>query len=287
MPPLTRAQAKHKFPDFFPETFRDAPPFALRQSHRTGQHTKLVDWIVLNPGTGATHQDPSDPITKFFQPLFKQPEYLCHLRFRRSCPVEAPHTEWLMLSWNSADVRTKFINSAEFQSLTEILAAWSSERSVQVSMIDLSQTVGDAFRGGAFQTQYVGPIEYYELMAVYFPEDLAGSHIKELNRTNPYNLGILIGSDLYPLAGLTDWQHGWLDRPVLFQGQRARCLIYLLRWENPDREHEYKTFRVTMKGKIIDYWEQFLTPLKQNRMLGYESQHALFTRQPVTSVLGD
>ncbi|GAT22273.1 similar to An09g00200 [Aspergillus luchuensis] len=227
MPPITRAQAKHKFPDFLPEASRDASPFALKQPHRTGQNTKLVDWIILNPGT------------------------------------------------------------AEYQSLTEILATWASERSVQISLIDLSQTLGAAFGDGVFQTQYIGPMEYYELMAVYFPEDLTDSHIKKLNRTNPFNLGNVIGSDIYPLAGLTDWQHGWLDRPVLYQGQRTRCLIYFLRWENSDREHEYKNFRVTFNGKIIDHWEEFMTPLRQNRMLGYESQHASFIRQPLGSVLGD
>ncbi|GAT20553.1 similar to An09g00200 [Aspergillus luchuensis] len=30
MPPITRAQAKHKFPDFLPEASRDASSFALR-----------------------------------------------------------------------------------------------------------------------------------------------------------------------------------------------------------------------------------------------------------------
>ncbi|GFN21675.1 hypothetical protein AtubIFM55763_000702 [Aspergillus tubingensis] len=287
MPPITRAQAKHKFPDFLPEASRDASPFALRQPHRTGRNTKLVDWIVLNPGTSATYQDPSDPITRLFQPIFEQSDYRYYLTLRRSCPVERPQTEWLMLAWGSADIRNKFINSAEHQSLTEILATWASERLVQVSLIDLSQTLGAAFDHGVFQTQYVGPMEYYELMAVYFPEDLAGTHIKELNRTNPFNLGNLIGSDVYPLAGLTDWQHGWLDRPVLYQGQRTLCLIYFLRWENSDREHEYKNFRVTINGKIIDHWEEFMTPLRQNRMLGYESQHVSLLRQSVGSMLGD
>lgn len=190
-------------------------------------------------------------------------------------------------AWGSADIRNKFINSAEHQSLTEILATWASERLVQVSLIDLSQTLGAAFDHGVFQTQYVGPMEYYELMAVYFPEDLARSQIQELNRTNPYNLGILIGSDAYPLAGLTDWQHGWLDRPVLFQGQRARCLVYLLRWENADREHEYKSFHVKVNRNIVDYLKEFVTTLKQNGMLGYESQHASLLRQSVGSMLGD
>ncbi|PWY68702.1 hypothetical protein BO83DRAFT_418632 [Aspergillus eucalypticola CBS 122712] len=287
MPPVTRAQAKHEFPKFFPEASRDASTFALRQPHRTGKHAKLVDWIVLNPGTGATHHDTADPITRLFQNIFKQSDYLRHLRFRRTYPVEAPHTEWLMLSWSSADMRNEFINSDEYQCLTETLAAWASERSVQVSMIDLSQTLGAAFHEGAFRNQYVGAIEYYELMAVYFPEDLARSQIQELNRTNPYNLGILIGSDVYPLAGLTDWQHGWLDRPVLFQGQRARCLVYLLRWENADREHEYKNFHVKVNKNIVDYWKEFATTLKQNGMFGYESQHASILRQSVGSMLGD
>ncbi|PYH65814.1 uncharacterized protein BO88DRAFT_469983 [Aspergillus vadensis CBS 113365] len=275
MPPVTRAQAKYEFPKFFPEASRDASTFALRQPPRTGKHTKLVDWIVLNPGTGATHHDAADPITRLFQNIFNQSDYL------------PPHTEWLMLSWSSADMRNIFINSDEYQCLTETLTAWASERSVQVSMIDLSQTLGAAFHDGAFRNQYVGATEYYELMAVYFPEDLVGSQIQELNRTNLYNLGILIGSDVYPLAGLTDWQHGWLDRPVLFQGQRARCLVYLLRWENADREHEYKNFHVEVNRNIVDYWGEFVTTLKKNGMLGYESQHASLLRQSVGSMLGD
>ncbi|RAH54324.1 hypothetical protein BO85DRAFT_471121 [Aspergillus piperis CBS 112811] len=191
MPPITRAQAKHKFPDFLPEASR----------------------------TGATYQDLSDPVTRLFQPIFEQWDYRYYLTLRRSCPVERPQTEWLML--------------------------------VQVSLINLSQTLGAAFDEGVFQTQYVGPIEYYKFMAVYFPEDLAGTHIKELNRTNPFNLGNLIGSD-----------HGWLDQPVFYQGQHTLYLIYFLRWENSDREHEYKNFCVTINGKIIDYWKEFMTPLR-------------------------
>ncbi|OJJ66435.1 hypothetical protein ASPBRDRAFT_138213 [Aspergillus brasiliensis CBS 101740] len=287
MPPITRAQAKHKFPDFLPEASRDASPFALRQPHRTGRDTKLVDWIILNPGTGATDEDPLDPITKLFQTLFEQSDYRYYLRLRRSCPVEAPHTEWLMLAWNSADLRASFIKSSEYQSLTEIFAAWASERSVQIALIDLTHSLWSGSSGVVFWgSQYVGPIEYYELLAVYFPDGLAASHITKLNSTNPYNLGNLIGSDVYPLAGLTDWQHGWLDRPVLFQGQRARCLVYLLRWENAGREREYKKSRFTINGKTIDYWEEFITPLKQNGMLGYESQHASFVRHPFASPLG-
>ncbi|PYI12287.1 hypothetical protein BO78DRAFT_330711 [Aspergillus sclerotiicarbonarius CBS 121057] len=288
MPPLTRARAHHKFPDFFTDASSEASPPALRQPNRTGKHTEILDWIILNPGTGAAHQDEADPITKLFRPVFEHSEYHYYLRLRRSCPVEAPHTEWLMLAWSSADVRAKFINSAQYRSFTEILAMWASERSVQVSMIDLSQSHGDAFGGGAFWgTEYVGPIEYYELIAVYFPEDLAATHIQKLNRTNPYNLGSLIGTDIYPLAGLTDWQHGWLDRPVLFKGQRARCLVYLMRWEDTTREREYKRFRFRIDGEDIDYWGEFVTPLKDHGMLGYESQHASFIREPVGSVLGD
>ncbi|RAL04124.1 uncharacterized protein BO80DRAFT_348644 [Aspergillus ibericus CBS 121593] len=286
MPPLTRARAHHKFPDFVPDASSEASPLALRQPQRTGRHTKLLDWIILNPGTGAAPHDETDPINQLFRLLFEESDYRYHLRLRRSCPGEAPHTEWLMLAWNSADLRAKFINSPHYQYFIEILTTWASDRSVQVSMIDLTQSRG-AFTGGAFwSTQYIGPVEYYELMAVYFPESLTGTQIQKLDKITPYNLGVLIGTDVYPLAGLTDWQHGWLDQPVLFQGQRARCLVYLMRWEDTKREREYKRCRFTIEGQDVDYWGEFVTPLKECGMLGYESQHASFLRNRLGSVLG-
>lgn len=158
----------------------------------------------------------------------------------------------------------------------DILANLTQERSVMTSLVDLYRI------HGAFYGVYVKPIEFYEIMAVYFPEDLSATVIAKLKLLEgPLTLANPISPEgpefnlPFPLDQFIDRNHGWLDGTVEFQGQRTRCLIYFFRWDGVEGEQGYKQYR----GRTnTTWWDEFLKKLEDYGMLGYESQHASFPR---------
>ncbi|PYI23737.1 hypothetical protein BO99DRAFT_470375 [Aspergillus violaceofuscus CBS 115571] len=283
MPPVTRSMRRN-LPTFLQESSTcqstTSPPLRLSEPPRTG-YPGLLDWITITPALIWDHAKQTDAIDEFFDQL--QGYSSVNLRLRRSRPLEAPNTEYLMIEWSHASTRAKFLDSDDSTSLMDILGRLTRGRSVHLSLVDFSAT-----NTYAFHPDHRGPVDHIELLMVYFPRQLSEQQSKGITRCDhPFLLrGGCPGQpdeEIEPLPPyqLVDWTRGWLVHPppaaVDFRGHRgARCLVYFLRWNGWAGERRYKAIHETHP---VDWWGEFLARLEELGMLGWESQHVRFDRR--------
>ncbi|RAH76198.1 hypothetical protein BO86DRAFT_404897 [Aspergillus japonicus CBS 114.51] len=286
MPPVTRSMRRN-LPTFLQESSTrqstTSPPLRLSEPPRTG-YPGLLDWITITPALIWDHAKQTDAINEFFDQL--QGYSSVNLRLRRSRPLEAPNTEYLMIEWSHASTRAKFLDSDDYTSLMNLLGRLTQGRSVHLSLVDFSST-----NTYAFHPDKRGPVDHFELLMVDFPGNLSESQRNEISHRNgPFSLRGWFPGQPYeeieplPLHQLVDWTCGWLvdttgagAAAVDFRGHRgAQCLVYFLRWNGWAGERRYKAIHETHP---VDWWGEFLARLEELGMLGWESQHVRFDRR--------
>lgn len=127
-----------------------------------------------------------------------------------------------------------------------------------------------------------------EVLTAYFPANLSDTTTQALERiSGPQFWGGTMSGEpriqhplTFPGQALIGEHHGWAEGLVEYQGQRARRMVYILKWLDALGQQQYKQHEVkqrTRDGRILrNEMEIFFNDLEELGMLGYETQNTQF-----------